>query len=61
MNPFSKDYKSGIDMREADKNNQRAKSLSKHVAKRRKESPSYGTIYGMGELVVDLKPMEKNT
>lgn len=57
MNPFSKDYKSGIDMSEDDKNNRRSKSLTKHVERRRKESPTYGTLYGIGELVVERKPI----
>lgn len=53
MNPFSKDYKSGIDLTEIDKNNQRSKSVSKHVAQRRKDNPFFGTLYGIGELVID--------
>lgn len=53
MNPFSKDYKSGIDLTEIDKNNQRSKSVSKHVAERRKTNPFFGTLYGIGEIVVD--------
>ncbi len=53
MNPFDKNYKSGIDMTEHDRNNRRAKTLSKHVEKQRKKNPAFGTLYGIGELVVE--------
>ena len=61
MNPFSKDYKSGIDMSEVDKNNQRGKTLSKHVSKQRKKNPMFGTLYGIGEIVVDQTLEPKTT
>lgn len=61
MNPFSKDFKSGIDLSAQDKDNRRGKTLSKYVTRRREENPTYGTQYGIGEIVVERKPMEKNT
>lgn len=57
MNPFSKDFKSGIDLRAQDKDNRRGKSLTKYVESRRKNNPTYGTQYGIGELVVECKPL----
>ncbi len=64
MNPFDKNYKSGIDLTEQDRDARRAKTLTKHVEKQRKKNPAFGTLYGIGELVVEpllQHTKEKNT
>jgi len=60
--PFDKNWKSDIDLRDMNNNNKRGMSVSKHVEKRRKVNPTYGTVYGIGEIVVDQtkrKPDDK--
>ena len=59
MNPFDKDYKSDISMADVDKNNQRSRGVSKHLTKQRQKNPMYGTLYGIGELVVDKKLVDE--
>ncbi len=59
MNPFSKDYKSGIDLRQMDKNKRSANTLSKHVTEQRRKNPMFGTLYGIGEIVVEPKLMDE--
>ena len=60
--PFDKNWKSDINLRDMNNNNKRGMSVSKHVEKRRKVNPTYGTVYGIGEIVVDQtkrKPDDK--
>lgn len=59
MSPFDKDYKSDISMVEVDKNNQRGRGVSKHITKQRQKNPMFGTLYGIGELVVDKKIVDE--
>ena len=59
MNPFSKDYKSGIDLQKIDRNNRSSKTLSKHVSEQRRKNPMFGTLYGIGEIVVERKLVDE--
>jgi hypothetical protein len=51
--PFDKNWKSDINLRDMNNNNKRGMSVSRHVEERRKVNPTYGTVYGIGEIVVD--------
>lgn len=57
--PFDKNYKSGIDLKDLNNNNRRSMSLTKHVEKKRKVNPTFGTLYGIGELVIDPSPYKR--
>jgi hypothetical protein len=51
--PFDKNWKSDINLKTMNDNNKRGMRVSRHVEERRKANPTYGTVYGIGEIVVD--------